>query len=57
MEYFRLTIAFFFCILIQGSFQEENEQRDGKGTLGWFKMHDVFRYWLPGHFWEVLYVK
>ena len=32
MEYFRLTIAFIFCILIQGSFQEENEQRDGKGT-------------------------
>jgi len=30
MEYFRLTIAFLFCILIQGSFQEENEQRDGK---------------------------
>merc|ERR1712156_1163284 len=29
MEYFRLTIAFLFCILIQGSFQEENEQRDG----------------------------
>ena len=26
-------------------------------TLGWFKMHDVFRYWLPGHFWEGLYVK
>ena len=20
-------------------------------------MHDVFRYWLPGHFWEGLYVK
>merc|ERR1712165_64382 len=30
MEYFRLTIAFIFCILIQGSFQVENEQRDGK---------------------------
>merc|ERR1739847_3630 len=30
MEYFRLTIAFIFCILIQGSFQEEDEQRDGK---------------------------
>ena len=26
-------------------------------TLGWFKMHDVFRYWLPGHIWEGLYVK
>ena len=26
-------------------------------TLGWFKMHEVFRYWLPGHFWEGLYVK
>ena len=25
--------------------------------VGWFKMHDVFRYWLPGHFWEGLYVK
>ena len=25
--------------------------------LGWLKMHDVFRYWLPGHFWEGLYVK
>ena len=25
--------------------------------LGWVKMHDVFRYWLPGHFWEGLYVK
>ena len=20
--------------------------------LGWFKMHDVFKYWLPGDFWE-----
>ena len=26
-------------------------------ALGWFKMHDVFRYWLPGHFCEGLYVK
>ena len=25
-------------------------------AIGWFKMHDVFRYWLPGHFWEGLYV-
>ena len=25
--------------------------------LGWFKMHDVFRYGLPGHYWEGLYVK
>ena len=25
--------------------------------LGWFKMHDVFRYWLHGHFWEGLYVE
>ena len=25
--------------------------------LGWVKMHDVFRYWLPGHFWKGLYVK
>ena len=25
--------------------------------LGWLKMYDVFRYWLPGHFWEGLYVK
>ena len=32
----------------------------GRGTgeyLGWFKMHEVFRYWLPGQFWEGLYVK
>ena len=26
-------------------------------SIGWLKMHDVFRYWLPGHFWEGLYVK
>ena len=30
---------------------------DSWWSVGWFKMHDFFKYWLPGHFWEGLSVK
>ena len=51
---------FLFLILISfiSSAYKTNELWNTyRCIVGWLKMHDVFRYWLPGHFWEGLYVK
>ena len=47
--YYKSIVVHFMIMIVN--------QQISMSWLGWFKMHDVFRNWLPGHFWEGLYVK